>query len=247
MNSFLHLRSPLYLSKSILSQEKLKSKYYFELPLNILTTLAYNVRIGENATERKTMKKKRKNEFLLAIVSYFAVCILDLTLTYIATPNLYLEGNPLISYFNIGWGGLISINLLTFAFYVAIAYYAFVGYTPPVSKETNIRRYLADINYGDPDKTVPMMWKLPKFWAPQIACLCWSIALALPVSRLIIVFEWLLLILRIRAQPFFAFVALFPGGRIDLFVAIILAWILSFVWIQREFKKNLINIQNAQE
>lgn len=193
------------------------------------------------------MKRKRKKEFLLASASYLAVCILDLTLTYIATPNLYLEGNPLISYFNIGWGGLISINLLTFAFYVAIAYYAFVGYTPPESKETNIRRYLADINYGDPDKTVPMMWKPPKNWGPQIACLCWSIALALPVSRLIIVFEWLLLILRIRAHAFFSFVALFPGGRIDFFLAILFAWILSFVWIQREFKKNLKKIESSQE
>lgn len=192
------------------------------------------------------MKKNNKFEFLLAVSSYLAVCVLDLGLTYIATPNLYLEGNPLVNFMDIGWGGLIAINVLTFAFYVLMAYYAFVAYKPPFSKETVLRRYLADINYGDPDKTVPLMWKLPKHWGPQTACLCWSVCLALPLSRLIIVAEWLLLILRIRAPFFFSIVAAFPAGRIDVFVAVVLAWILSFVWISGEFKKNLKNIRDAQ-
>lgn len=192
------------------------------------------------------MRKNKHKIFFFATAVYFAVCVFDLILTYIATPNLYLEGNPLVYYLDISWTGLILINVITFVFYAALAYYAFVAYRAPASNETELKRYLADINYGDPDKTVPFMWKLPKYWAPQIACLSWSVALALPISRLIIVVEWLLLIFHIKAHWFFNIVILFPYGRIDFFVAVLLAWALSFVWIKIEFEKNLKAIKTKK-
>ena len=39
--------------------------------------------------------KERKIKFWLAILAYLAVTVLDLVFTYIATPTLLLEGNPL--------------------------------------------------------------------------------------------------------------------------------------------------------
>ncbi len=192
------------------------------------------------------MKRNKKAEFVLASTTYLLVCLLDLGLTYLATPNLYLEGNPLIDIISGGWPELIIINVVTFLGYIAMAYYAFVAYKPPVSKETDIRRYLADINYGDPDKTVPFMWKLPKNWGPQTACLCWAVCFALPICRLIIVIEWLLMVLHIHAPTFFSIVALFPAGRIDFFLAVPLAWALSFVWISLEYKSHMKAIQIPQ-
>ena len=82
------------------------------------------------------------------------------------------------------------------------------------------------------------MWKWPKYWAPQIACLCYSVATALPFARVIVVIEWLLMLNHVRAPLFFTVVAMFPLGRIDFFVAVILAWVLSGVWIRKEFLKN---------
>ena len=193
------------------------------------------------------MKRNNKTEFVLASVAYLLVCILDLGLTYLATPNLYLEGNPFLDAVSGGWTELILINVITLLGYIAMAYYAFVAYKPPVSKETNIRRYLADINYGDPNKTVPGMWKLPKNWGPQTACLCWAVCIALPICRLIIVFEWFLMVLHIHAPTFFSFVALFPAGRIDFFLAVPLAWLLSFLWIYLEFKSHLKTLRETPE
>ena len=187
------------------------------------------------------MKKpiSRKTEFVLVSASYLIVTVLDLVLTYLATPNLHLEGNKLVQELDWGWIGLIAINIVTCAGYVGLSYYAFIGYKPIPSKERELKRYLADNNYGDPEKIVPLMWKLPKNWGPQIACMCWSVAVALPFSRLIIVTEWLLMILRAHAPVFFSIVAMFPGGRIDLFVAIALAWALSAVWIKNDFTAHL--------
>ncbi len=191
--------------------------------------------------------KRKKSLFILSCCAYLLTIVLDLGFTYIATPNLLLEGNPLYLYANIEWGGLIAINAITFAGYVWMSWYAFIKYKSPKTNETDLKRYLAYINYGDANKYVPMMWKLPKNWAPQTACLCWSVVAILPFARMIIVFEWFLMILRISnpfTVTFFRIVSLFPLGRIDIFVAILGAWALSFVWIQREFKGNLAEIQN---
>ena len=193
--------------------------------------------------------KHQKIKFYLSVFSYLLTIILDLLFTYIAPPNLLLEGNPLYDSLDFGWGGLIGINVVTFIGYILMAYYAFIKYKSPVTNETDLKRYLALLNYGDADKYVPMMWKLPKNWAPQTACLCWSVVCVLPFCRMIIVFEWFLMILRIRntaTMIFFTIVSAFPMGRIDIFLAVIGAWILSFVWIRKEFNKNLKEIKSRQ-
>lgn len=193
--------------------------------------------------------KAKKKMFYLTCSAYLLTIILDLLFTYIATPNLLLEGNPLYDSLNFGWTGLIAINVTTFIGYVLMSYYAFIKYKPPVSNETDMKRYLAHINYGDPDKYVPMMWKLPKNWGPQTACLCWSVVCVLPFCRMIIVFEWFLMILKIQNEAtiiFFTIVSCFPMGRIDIFLAVIGAWVLSFIWIKKEFKANLKEIEKRK-
>lgn len=201
------------------------------------------------STHIKSASKQNRAKFFLACGAYLAVTVLDLVFTYIATPNLLLEGNPLFDKFDMGWFGLIGINVITYIGFVLMARYAFLVYKRPVTDETDLKRYMALINYGDADKYVPMMWKLPKNWGPQTACLCWSVVCALPFCRLIIVFEWLLMILGVRnyaTMIFFTVVSVFPGGRIDIFLAVILAWILSFVWIKREFNANLNEIKTRK-
>ena len=193
--------------------------------------------------------KSKKKMFYITCSAYLLTIILDLLFTYIATPNLLLEGNPLYDTLNFGWAGLIAINVITFIGYVLMSYYAFIRYKPPQSDETDMKRYLAHINYGDPDKYVPMMWKLPKNWGPQTACLCWSVVCVLPFCRMIIVLEWFLMILKIQnlgTVIFFTIVSVFPMGRIDIFLAVIGAWILSFVWIKKEFKANLKEIEKRK-
>lgn len=190
---------------------------------------------------------KNKKMFYLTCSAYLLTIILDLLFTYIATPNLLLEGNPLYDAMDFGWAGLIILNVVTFIGYVLMSYYAFIKYKPIQSNETDFKRYLSHINYGDPDKYVPMMWKLPKNWGPQTACLCWSVVCILPFCRMIIVLEWFLMILKIKnlgTMIFFTIVSLFPMGRIDIFLAIIGAWILSFVWIKKEYRANLKRLKN---
>jgi hypothetical protein len=193
------------------------------------------------------MKTDNKSGFLLASFSYLVVTLLDLYFTYIGTPDLELEGNPLYNVLFFGWPGLITINVITFIFYVAIAYFGFVAYKRPITQETDLKEYLSYISFGDPNKYSTMMWKIPKIWAPQVACLCWSVAVILPFSRFFIVIIWFLLILKIDAPLFFSIVTAIPMGRIDVVVAVLGAWVLSFVWIHKEFSLNLKNIKMRKE
>ncbi len=192
---------------------------------------------------------KKKKLFYLTCFSYLLTIVLDLLFTFIASPDLSMEGNPLYLTLSFGWQGLIILNAITFVAYVLMSYYAFIKYQSPVTDETNMKRYLAKINYGDPEKYVPMLWKLPKHWGPQIACLCWSVVCVLPICRMIVVVEWILIGFGIRndiTRAFFTVVSWFPLGRIDMFLAVLGAWFLSFVWIQKEFKANLKEIENRK-
>lgn len=182
---------------------------------------------------------KKKTVFIILTTAYFLITVADLLLTFFATPDLSMEGNPLVVNFKMDWFGLIAINVITFVIYFVMAYYAYIKYKSPLSSETDdIRRFLADITYGDPNVKSIGMTKWPKYWAPQIACLCFSVSTALPFARLIIVAEWYLLIKGIYAPTFFDIVAIFPYGRIDYFIALFIAWALTGVWIQLEFRSN---------
>jgi len=189
------------------------------------------------------MKAKKRNFFVLT-VSYFLITAADLTLTYIATPDLEKEGNPLVTNLSFGWSGLIAVNVITYLAFFAMAFYAYIVYKSPASDEVEVMRYLSDITYDDPEKGSPGMLKKPKHWAPQIACLCYSVSTALPFSRIIIVLEWALLLGNVNAPVFFSIVAFFPLGRIDFFIAVILAWGLSVKWIYSEFKANKKRLLN---
>lgn len=183
--------------------------------------------------------EKNKVRFWFFILFYAEITALDLGLTYLATPDLAMEGNPLVLEYAFGWGPLIAINVFTLAIYILMAWYAFYHYRPkPSSEISNANRYLSDISYDNPNLGKGGLLRLPKHWSPQIACLCYSVVAALPFARSIVVIEWIMLYWHIYAPRFFRIVAFFPLGRMDFFVAVVLAWILSFVWIYREFRYN---------
>ena len=192
------------------------------------------------------MSKGKKN-FILVSAANLLVAFLDLLLTYIGTPNLTMEGNPLITELSLGWPALIAINVVVSAGLVAMTYYAHIKYKSVTSSETDMKRYINEITYGDPDTKSYAGLKWPKYWGPQIACLCWAVTIAVPIARMFIVLEWIFIDFRIYFPLYFRFILLFPGARIDFFVAVILSWILSFVWIRLEFNKNLdrINSENV--
>lgn len=192
-------------------------------------------------------KKNAKKNFILVSSANVMVAFLDLFLTYIGTPTLTMEGNPLITELSLGWPALIAINVAVCLGLIWMTYYAHIKYKPRESEETDMKRFVNDITYGDPDTKSFAGIKWPKYWGPQIACMCWAVTIAVPFARMLIVLEWIFIDFRFYFPPYFRLVSLFPLGRIDFFTAVILAWILSFVWIKLEYDKNIDRLEKLNE
>lgn len=160
---------------------------------------------------------------------YLFITLADLSLTYISTPDLKQEGNPLVQNLNFGWKGLISVNLITYLIYFILALYAYIIFKPINSSEIEDKNYYFDIiKNKDKKKSIEF----------QTASICYSISTALPLARLIIVIEWILILIKAKVPLFFSIIALFPAGRIDYAVAIILAIRFSFYFYIKESREN---------
>lgn len=169
---------------------------------------------------------------------YFLLALSDGILTYINTPDLSMEGNPLVLNLGLGWGALIVANVLVFIFVFGLAYYSFFKYKTVYTEEITFSAYCSQIVYDRPDQ----FWepRLPKHITPYLASLGFAIPYATVAGRIITVTEWLLITFRVEGSyRYFAFRSTYLFGRIDAFVAIIIAVTLMLLWFKMEFKKQL--------
>ena len=64
---------------------------------------------------------KNRIRFWFFTIFYCEMTVADLGLTYLATPNLEMEGNPLVAEYALGWGTLLLVNALTLVAYIFMA------------------------------------------------------------------------------------------------------------------------------
>lgn len=76
----------------------------------------------------------------------------DIVLTYIGTPDLKNEANPLVDVFGLGWGALIGHIMFGFLVYSGFVYYAFIRYKRPVLQCEGYKQYVSMLLYGCPDR-----------------------------------------------------------------------------------------------
>ena len=183
----------------------------------------------------------KKAKFWILISVYLCLSFADGTLTYMNTPDLSFEGNPLVAKLGFGWGALAIANIAVFALYFATAYYAYFKYKTVFTKETKYIRYWSQITFDRPD----MFWKgcilLPKHWKPYIAAFGFSILPAAMIARLILVLEWLAITFNIDGiYRYNHWKSTYCFGRLDVFAAVIVAFFGIFYWFYMEYKKQLI-------
>lgn len=68
---------------------------------------------------------KKKNKYLLALASIVILRVLDLYTTFIYTPQLKYEWNPLVRIFGFTWGGVIASQVILVLLIAALMYFYF--------------------------------------------------------------------------------------------------------------------------
>jgi hypothetical protein len=192
---------------------------------------------------------KNKKIFWILIVINVVFVISDLILTYLGTPDLTNEGNPLISRYGSGWTALFIANGLGIIFVTILIYYAFKKYQSPYIPYKTIKEYTSMLFYNRPDKFWWSFYKLPKKWKSVFACSSFAVGIALIAVRPIPIIEWMLIITDSSLRtPYKNFRALFPSNRFDLTFCATLIIFLIIYWVYKEYRNNRrLVIQEEQE
>lgn len=190
-------------------------------------------------TRKDKFMKNEKTDFWFLILSQIALAITDGALTYIATPDLSYEANPLVTHLGLGWGALFISNVLFIGLQIIAVYYAFVKYKSPVVEYRAYKEFSSNLFFKRPDRFRWMFYKLPKNWKPVLAMGGYALGITLPAARMILVFEWVLFLTKNPFEnKYNEFRSLFPWSRFDISFAVVLAAFLAVYWTFRECRIN---------
>lgn len=180
----------------------------------------------------------KKVEFWILIVLYTLLALADGLLTYINTPDLSFEGNPLVTKLGLGWGALAAVNIIVFILLFFISYYTFFKYKTVYTKETKFTAYCSQIINDRPDK----FWSfaIPKHIAPLLASAGYAWLYGLIFGRAVLVFEWLCTTFGATwADGYFYFRNRYFHGKFSVVVAMLTTLFCVFFWLYKEYKKQL--------
>ena len=189
----------------------------------------------------------KKVKFWILIAIYLLLAFADGALTYINTPDLSWEGNPLVAELGLGWGALIIANIAVFALFFAASYYSYYKYQTVFTKETKYTRYISQITFDRPD----MFWKgsflLPKHIKPYIAAYGFAMLPAAIIARLILVLEWLATTFRVAGRyEYNYFENTYFFGRLDVVAAVVIGLAGMFYWFHLEYRKQLMYAKSEE-
>ena len=183
---------------------------------------------------------RKKLKYWCLVATEILLTLADGGLTYWNTPDLTMEGNPLVSKLGLGWGALATANVVILGFMFWLAYYSFFQYKTVYTKETKFTAYVSRILFDRPDK----FWTglIPKHITPYMGALGPSLLWGAIVARTVLVFEWLCITFGWRyrcgwARAYFRFRHVYCFGRVDVIVAVVIGYICFFAWFYREFQK----------
>jgi len=191
------------------------------------------------------IKQSNKIIFLLFVVLNIIMSIADIVLTYIGSPDLLIEGNPLVYVFGLGWNSLIITSIIFLIIIIVLLYYFFFRFNRVVIQCEGMKQYVSMLFYNLPDKFIWILYKFPNnkiglsYFFVSIGCV---LAIVIPIGKLFAVFLWIgvinnLEILNIYHNNFN--ILMTPFGRSDVLIGgIILALFVWYYWFKREYKIN---------
>lgn len=144
--------------------------------------------LTDRRREYEAVNGSKKKFFAHALI-YFMLMVGDMVLTYIGTPDLKNEANPLVEVFGLGWGALRAHSMFGFLYYLGFIYYAFIRYRRPVLQCEGYKQYVSMLLYGclDRKKTARKKFVFKNFFGVFGNAL----AVGYIIIRVIVVIDWI--------------------------------------------------------
>ena len=186
---------------------------------------------------------KRKS-FVLTL-SFLCLTVFDILLTFIGTPDLRDEGNPVSSVFEFGWIALIITNIIAVIIFALFSHIAFNKYRTPDFTVNSFFEFYLMLFYNTKTMVVKPMFKLPQNWMPFFAMISFSACVSLIAGRVVVVLEWIAILLGYEKSTYFMLREHIPFGRSDIWVFILAFLISTLLWMDNQYKKVRKNGENC--
>lgn len=206
-------------------------------------------------------QKKGWVKYFSIILLHLMLIIADLVSTYIGTPDLAMEANPLVSQFGLGWTTLIVGNIIWWIFISIWSYFPFVQYKRSIIPCEGRKEYMSMFLFDHPDKKHTWFsFKIPKNKFNWIAHLGYTITVAVMVTRLYVVLMNILATMYNRQPCIFGLLKIphtycnmihFHTNSGQIFLPIVtmaIVFVTAFItykfWINREYNINKKALDN---
>lgn len=111
-------------------------------------------------------RESRRHTFGVLTVLFLLSRAADAGATYLVTPDLRHETNPLVSVFGAGWGGLVVVQVVLSALVIWLTYWDLLAWRPHYPKERGLgfREFAEAYYFGRESTIVDFLWRPPTGW-----------------------------------------------------------------------------------
>ncbi len=179
-------------------------------------------------------------EFFLLTSFFIITRCWDIVATYLVTPSLEKETNPIVSIFGQGWIAVIIVQVLLVAVIITLNYYSLfkvaTGY--PSQRACSFKEFIAYYYFGEKQNLIKMLYRFPKNRNVLIKALGYILPRALIAISIFISMSSTLLIVNDDYRKFYAVVK--PYYYIVLIAIVFVFCILFFKREYAHYQKSLM-------
>ena len=188
-----------------------------------------------------------KKKFLVFLALYIVLDCIDFLLTYIGTPDLMREANPLVMVYGYGWVALIISAIIHVLIFALIIYFVFARFKRSIISCEGFTQYLSMLYFDRPDKFIWTFYRFPKvsvFWRYFAACMGYLFVITSLLTKMLAIVEWIGILSNnysLYINYYIISITYFGSAseRIKLAIACAAVWLLAmYLWYYREYRIN---------
>ncbi len=174
--------------------------------------------------------KKSRFRFIRLSAGNLLIHLMDGFITYVNTPDLKREWNPLVRIWGFGWEALFIANLIGFILIVLAAWY-FGKYEYVKIPAESVFDYYMKLFYGENYKPVWFWFKHSRNWRAQSAMVGYAAYWGLTLGAVVPVIGWFWYMLDIH-------ISWWHSAYLSAGTGIVIMFFQVYVWTRRGYRES---------